>query len=96
MARPGAKIRPEQPADDRNEGQQAGAEADQQAIVDAGPAQADSVVDAEHQADGALAANEGGNRIVDVAGEAADGRAHGRAAGVRSMRSSIGCQSTSR
>ena len=37
-------------------------------------AQADRVVEAEHQADGALAANEGGNRIVDLAGKAADGR----------------------
>ena len=76
----GRKDQPQQPADDRNEGQQARAQPHQQAVVDAGPAQADGVEDAEHQADRALPADEGGDRIVDADGKAADGGRRDRAA----------------
>ncbi len=64
----------QRPADEGNEAHEPGAEPDEQAIPQAGRGEAQGIIDGEHEAHGSLAADEGGDRRVDVAGKPADGR----------------------
>ena len=69
-----AVIQAQCPPDERDEGEDPRREPHQQSVLQTGRAQHGRVEDAEDQAHGALAADEGGDGVVDVVAEAADDR----------------------